>query len=502
MQQDNPIADNASRSLDGFLEWLAVNTQFTSESKSRALTALRSSKQPSDVVMTELGLMPDIELASKMAIYFDQVPFDKTIIMPDIDLCEQIGRAFLKTNGLLPVVSDNGELVLAVADPFDTNSVDAVSFKLEKQITVVPYPRASIVQILDELVADESLNNASTTIEILDDASGDDMERLQDIASEAPVVRFLSSLVQNAVDRRATDIHLEPLRNELVTRCRVDGILQQMSEIPRELQSGVVTRLKVLARLNVAERRRPQDGRLRVTVRGKNIDLRVSTLPSINGESIVLRILDKSNTPLDLEGLGFGVDARVTLRNMAQSHNGMILATGPTGSGKTTTLYALLQSIIRPEIKVFTIEDPVEYKLDEAVQLQVNGEIDFTFANSLRSVLRQDPDVILVGEIRDRETAEIAIRASLTGHLVFSTLHTNSAVEAITRLRDMGVEPFLIAATVRGIIGQRLLRKTCDSCNEKRLALENCQSCGGLGLAFMGEQHVMKFFPSPKKSIL
>jgi general secretion pathway protein E len=292
---------------------------------------------------------------------------------------------------------------------------------------------------------------------------------------------MVTHIAQAASDEHATDIHIEPFEHELRVRIRVDGILKQLESVPANYLPGISTRLKILANLDISERRLPQDGRIRIAVRGQEIDMRISVIPSIHGETIVMRLLDQSHVTLDLAALGFEQDARDLLDRICHLPNGIILITGPTGSGKTTTLYALISILNDLAVKIFTVEDPVEYQLDGISQLQTNNATGMTFARALRSVLRQDPDIILVGEIRDRETAEIAMQAALTGHLVLSTLHTNSAVGAITRLRDMGIEDYLIGATLKGIVGQRLLRKLCTC--ERQEQASTCSQCGGTGFA-------------------
>ena len=463
-----------------FVDFLVLNGALKEEEKGRFLSAYNQSNQPVDVILTELGLLQDQTLARHLARFFDCSYCEQDELAADLALAERLGNSFLSKSVALPLISKSNETALAVADPFDQTARTSVEFIIEETVPLVIMTRSGIIARLKKLAEASEIENPAQERIATQDATHEDLDRLQDVASEAPVVRFVAQTIQTAVERRATDIHIEPVGGKLVVRCRVDGMLTKLAEEPISMHQGVVTRIKVLSRLNIAERRRPQDGQMRITARGKNIDLRVSVVPTIDGEAAVLRILDKSAVPLELASLGFDKPARDELRRLMRSPNGMILATGPTGSGKTTTLYSLLQEIIRPDIKVFTIEDPVEYKLEGAVQLQVNPDIDFTFANALRSVLRQDPDVILIGEIRDRETAEIAIRAALTGHLVLSTLHTNSAVDAITRLRDMGLESYLLAATIRGVLAQRLLRKICSACSGQSEA-ETCGTCGGTG---------------------
>jgi general secretion pathway protein E len=292
----------------------------------------------------------------------------------------------------------------------------------------------------------------------------EDAERLRDLASEAPVIKLVNDIIARAVEIGASDVHVEPEELQVRVRYRVDGALRTARTLPRNASAALGSRIKVMARLDIAERRLPQDGRIRTPVRGKLIDLRVSSMPTLHGESIVMRILDRATLPLDLAALGFSQDLLEQFTALLKEPNGVILVTGPTGSGKTTTLYAALASLLTGTTKIYSVEDPVEYELAGVCQTHVKPQIGLSFASALRSILRQDPDVIMIGEIRDLETAEIAIQSALTGHLVFSTLHTNSAAASLTRLLDMGVEEFLLASAVRGILAQRLVRKLCQSC--------------------------------------
>lgn len=479
---------SAHNSQDDFLKHLQFSNIITPESKMRAVSALATSHQPFDVVVTELGLISDDGLSRCLNDFFNCPVVPHEPLTSNNDLVEQIGIEFLTEHALLPlkvegVIDDLGESVFALANPLAGHVLETVEFLLEQPIQFTVLPRRKVLATLNAIREQSALVPIVDVLEEGTELGADDMDRLQDIASEAPVVRFVMEAVESAVARKATDIHIEPLQDKVVVRCRIDGLLHIVADAPKSLHAGIATRIKVLSRLNIAEQRRPQDGRMRVPVRGKNVDLRVSFLPSINGETIVMRILDKSTVPLDLEKLGFERKARAKLTKLASAANGIVLITGPTGSGKTTTLYSMIEMIKRPELKIFTIENPVEYKLDDVVQIQVNAAIGFSFPEALRSVLRQDPDIILLGEIRDRETADIAIKASLTGHLVFSTLHTNSASEAITRLRDMGIEPYLIAATLRGVVAQRLLRSCCPNCRLKGEDESTCTQCNGSGFS-------------------
>ncbi|MBE3574573.1 MAG: type II/IV secretion system protein [Firmicutes bacterium] len=320
--------------------------------------------------------------------------------------------------------------------------------------------------------------------------------RLEDLANDAPVVRVVNSILSEAVQRRASDVHIEPLERGMRVRLRVDGVLYDMTPPPRRLYLGIVSRLKIMAGLDIAEKRLPQDGRIRIRLLGREMDLRVSTLPVMHGESVVLRLLDRDAGLLDLASLGLSVDGEHLFRQTLTLGHGIILVTGPTGSGKTTTLYAALSALNSPGKKIITIEDPVEYELPGINQVPVKPKIGFTFANGLRSIVRQDPDIIMVGEIRDAETAEIAIQSALTGHLVLSTLHTNDAPSAMTRLLEMGLEPYLVASTVRLVIAQRLVRLLCQACKRpggQGFVAAGCPQCDGIG--YWGRTGIYELLP-------
>jgi general secretion pathway protein E len=376
---------------------------------------------------------------------------------------------FMKQYHVLPLAEEDSSLRLAMADPGDRSTIEEV--EAATGLTVVPLrgDGREIAAAVDRLYGEggsiRKLAEEAEESEIGgEEEGGADVDHLRDMASEAPVIRMVNLIISQAVERAASDIHFEPFENRLVVRYRIDGILHEVESPPLKLQAAVLSRVKIMARMNIAERRLPQDGRIRLRIREHDIDIRVSTVPTIFGESLVLRLLDRSGVLLTLEDLGFDGGVRELFGGMIAKPYGMILVTGPTGSGKTTTLYAALSRINSSDRKIITIEDPVEYQLEGVNQIQVKAKIGLDFASGLRSIVRQDPDVIMVGEIRDRETAEIAIQSALTGHLVFSTVHTNDAAGAVTRLRDMGVENYLISSSVIGILAQRLVRRTCPAC--------------------------------------
>ena len=369
--------------------------------------------------------------------------------------------AFLREQRVLPVAMEGKALVLAMANPFDDFAAHALGFMFRAPVTRAVALPSDIEAAIDRLYGVE-VSAASAA----DGADEDDLERLRDLVSDAPVIRAVNRLIADAVDARASDIHVEPAEDRVVIRLRIDGELVEQPPLPAAMRAALVSRIKVMAELNIAERRLPQDGRMRVAVRGHEIDLRVATAPSIQGESVVMRILDRSNLALDFQTLGFDDGLAQRLRGALQRPYGIILVTGPTGSGKTTTLYAALSELNTGKRKILTVEDPIEYRLPGVVQTQVNSGIGLTFSTALRSFLRQDPDVMMVGEIRDLETAQIAVQAALTGHMILSTLHTNTAAGAITRLLDMDVEPFLLTSTLTAVLAQRLVRRLCEECRE------------------------------------
>jgi general secretion pathway protein E len=384
------------------------------------------------------------------------------VVLPSVNL------QFLRHAKILPLEIQDGTLTVAMADPSELDSLHAL--EVATGLTV----RAFLGREKEILTGLEGYDDAAGTSPP-EESDGnleyvgqdeEDVNHLRDLASEAPVIRLVNLLINRAVEQRASDIHIEPFENELKVRYRIDGVLHDIEQPPRRQQAAIVSRVKIMAKLNIAERRLPQDGRIKLRTMGKEIDMRVSTLPTLYGESVVLRILDRSSIVLDLEQLGFPPDTLVQFEKLIVRPYGMLLVTGPTGSGKTTTLYGALEKINSPDKKIITIEDPVEYQLTGVNQIHVKPQIGLTFANGLRSIVRQDPDVIMVGEIRDPETAEIAVQAALTGHLVFSTLHTNDAAGAVSRLLEMGVEDYLLASSLLGVLAQRLVRKVCVRCRQ------------------------------------
>ncbi len=451
------------------------------------------------------------------------VPFMEETDFPDTPpSLNPLPLAYMKHYGVVPFEEREDHVKVAMADPSDWAAREAVQHAYGKPLRVYRAEAGVILRFLYQWYeADVVLEEAEDEEEgpaDLDETLWDNPEQLRDMASEAPIVRLVNRIINRAVESDASDIHVEPTRQVVKVRYRIDGVLHDQEDIPKRFQAAIASRIKLMARMNIAEMRLPQDGRIKFKLAKKDIDIRVSSLPTIFGESLVLRLLQKEDILLDLDKLGFPEDLLAQFKRTVALPYGIILVTGPTGSGKTTTLYAALQYINTPDRKIVTVEDPVEYQLDGVNQVQVQPKIGLTFAYCLRSFLRQDPDVMLVGEIRDLETAEIAIQAALTGHMVFSTLHTNDAAGAITRLEDMGVEPFMITSAVVAVLAQRLVRKVCRACAQeivlgeterRNLAAEfqvqpeavpdryfkgsGCPECAGTG--YRGRIGIFEFLP-------
>jgi general secretion pathway protein E len=368
---------------------------------------------------------------------------------------------FLKQHAVCPVREDAAGIDLLVADPQDGYAAQAVRLATGRAVHVRIGLRSEIADLIERYFGQGRSAMGTIVENIGDEGAGDedDVEHLRDLASEAPVIRLVNLIIQRAVELRASDIHIEPFENRLKVRYRVDGVLEEAESPPANLTAAVISRIKIMAKLNIAERRLPQDGRIMVRVQGKELDLRVSSVPTAHGESVVMRLLDRESVVLDFKALGFTSDFLGEFTKVLEQPHGILLVTGPTGSGKTTTLYAALNRLNTPDVKIITVEDPVEYQIEGINQIQAKPQIGLDFSHALRSIVRQDPDVIMIGEMRDLETSRIAIQSALTGHLVLSTLHTNNAAGGITRLLDMGVEDYLLTSTVNGILAQRLVRK-------------------------------------------
>ena len=438
-------------------------------------------------------------------------------------LARRLSPKYLEQHGILPLdLVAHGALIVAAGQPLDPTTIDELCWTYERRVTLVEAPAAEIHAAIMS-AAEESGNAAAdlrgTDVEVLSEEEESAFDDVRALATQAPVIKLVNVLILEALKARASDLHLESTANGLRVRHRIDGVLHDVSRPPRAYQAAVISRIKIMANLNIAERRLPQDGRIRLRLSEREVDLRVSTVPSIHGEGVVLRILDRGTRVLSLSELGMSEGVVDIWGRLIRRPHGIILVTAPTGSGKTTTLYAGLSSINQPDLKIITIEDPVEYQLEGITQIPVNRKAGLSFANALRSILRHDPDVLMVGEMRDPETAEIAIQSALTGHMVFSTLHTNDAAGGITRLVDMGVEPYLVSATLEGILAQRLVRVVCDDCAEpydppadelKRVGGElkgkqrpkfrrgsGCEACSGTG--YRGRSGIYELMPMSEK---
>ncbi len=387
-----------------------------------------------------------------------------------IELISQIPITYAQQHQLLPLEQKDGELIVAIADPLRAEALDDLRLIFKSRVVPVVVPKTELLEMINlsyaaaKDVNDQLGDDALEEFDQEEDEFTDITDLVVDDPSDEPIIKFVNNLLFRAVKEHASDVHIEPQEKDVIVRYRVDGVLYEVTRVPKAAQARVTSRVKIMGNLNIAEKRLPQDGRIRIKIAGKDVDIRLSTLPTSHGERIVMRLLDRSSVLLGLPDLGFAEDKLEQFEHLIQQPHGIILVTGPTGSGKTTTLYAALSKLNTVDRNIITIEDPVEYQLPGIGQIHVNPKINLTFAEGLRSILRQDPDIIMVGEIRDFETAEIAVQASLTGHLVLSTVHTNDAASSITRLVDMGVEPFLVGSSVIGIMAQRLVRNLCPHC--------------------------------------
>ena len=463
------------------------------EDLERALELQRERGDKLGKILIDLGFIASRDLLSALSEQLgvplaavDQPP----PVAPEID---GLSPRFMRQCRFVPIRVEDSTIAVAMADPLDFETIAAVRGFSGLKVATALASEQEILDAIDKYYGEAEKQTSDSEIESTQ--AGEDLEHLRDMASEAPVIRLVNAMIAQAVEKRASDIHIEPFEKEFRIRYRIDGVLFNQEQPPREMKAAIVSRLKLMAKLNIAERRLPQDGRIKIKTLGREVDLRVSTLPTLYGESVVMRLLDRSAGDFyDLRRLGFDTHFLARMEYYTSLPHGIFLVTGPTGSGKSTTLYSALKRINIPDKKIITIEDPVEYQMDGINQIHVNPQIGLTFAAGLRHIVRQDPDVIMVGEIRDRETADIAIRAALTGHLVFSTLHTNDAPSAITRLTDMGVENYLITSSLVSVLAQRLVRLICPHCKvsagtrtapdgEKVESFRGagCESCSGTG---------------------
>ncbi|HET8615975.1 MAG TPA: ATPase, T2SS/T4P/T4SS family [Actinomycetales bacterium] len=418
-------------------------------------------------VLVDQGILSESQLVAALAQQIGLPFVDLQDYQVDGSAIGRVSGAVCRRHTVLPMgFQDDGKLLLAMADPGNVFALDDVRSLSGCDVRPVVATRTDVLAAIDRYYrADADLDDLTNALEMSSDDE-EDLSKVKEVVEDAPIVKFVNLLITQAIQDRASDIHLEPTEKDLRVRYRIDGVLHEVMRSPKAIQSGVISRLKIMADINIAERRIPQDGRLSVAANGRKIDLRVATLPTVWGEKVVMRILDNSTASLDLSDLGFGDDNYRRFSESFTKPYGMILVTGPTGSGKSTTLYATLNIVSKPEVNVITVEDPVEYRLPGINQVQVNSKAGLTFAAALRSILRSDPDVVLIGEIRDHETAQIAVEAALTGHLVLATLHTNDAPSAVTRLTEMGIEPFLVGSALDCVLAQRLTRRLCSRCKE------------------------------------
>jgi general secretion pathway protein E len=466
---DAPRTDPRDPEMAGrVLGFLHDRGTLDSGSRERAAAVQRETRERIDVVISELGLVAAPALLTALSDFFGYPLMGDDSLPATPVLEEQLPLGFLRRNGLVPIEMTSAALVIATTDPFHTEAFTAVAYLIDRPVApclISQQQFANALRRLYEAQEEQGGPNEQAPAEIF--VSDDDVQRLKDVASEAPIIRLVSRIMTAAVMQRASDIHIEPTIDSLRVRYRIDGVMAEVERLPPDVQAGVASRIKILAKLNIAERRMPQDGRIKIVVAGRQIDLRVSTSPVLHGESIVLRILDQEQVELSFAALGFDDGTVDTLNRLLALPNGIILVSGPTGSGKTTTLYTALKILNSVERKVFSIEDPIEYQLEGVNQMQIKPPIGLDFVHCLRAILRQDPDVIMIGEMRDVETASTAVRASLTGHLVLSTVHTNSAAASVTRLLDMGVDDYLLASSLSGVLAQRLVRRLCPDCAER-----------------------------------
>ena len=465
----SPTAQDAAEALARLGPALLDSGAVDQRTLERARRVASETSGRLDRVLTQLGLISERGLAEALA-ELVAAPIVRPADYPDTALfVDRLKPKFLRKAHALPIGESEGRAVLAMADPLDVFTRNAVAAAIGRPVAVAVAVPIELEAAFDRLYSEsgDGDGDGETSMDgVVADAepAEEDAERLKDLASEAPVIRLVNQMIARAVETHASDIHLEPFPDRLRVRYRYDGVLHEVEPPPPRLQAAIISRIKIMARLDIAERRLPQDGRIKLTVRGHEIDFRVSTIPALYGEKVVLRVLDRTAVEFDYAKLGLPDEIRAGLERSLDLPNGMVLVTGPTGSGKTTTLYTGLLRLNTVVRNVVTVEDPIEYQLTGINQIQVKPQIGLNFASLLRSILRQDPDVIMIGEIRDLETVQIAVQAALTGHLVLSTLHTNSAAATMTRLRDMGLEDYLMTATLKAVLAQRLVRRLCPSC--------------------------------------
>ena len=457
-------------------ELLIAAGTITEEELNRGLALQKGTKERLGTVLIKNGIITEDNLIEALQMQLGIEFIDLTKVNIPIEMAQAVPKNIAKQYQVVPVKVVNGELYLAMSDPLNFYAIEEVRKAVRKKVVPMVATASAIEHAIQVLYGNEGAAKAieemkreaatgnetavSTDFSFVANQLGDDA------VNSAPTIRLVNSIIERAITERASDIHLEPHETELRVRMRIDGMMRDILTVPRNLQGSVISRLKVMSGMDIAERRVPQDGRFNVVIKSKNIDLRVSTLPTVYGEKIVARLLDKSGGKLSKEAIGLEGPDLEKYEKMIHCRSGVVLIVGPTGSGKSTTMYTMIDDLNTREVNLVTLEDPVEYNIDGVNQVQINEKTGMTFANGLRAILRQDPDIIAVGEIRDGETAEIAMRAAITGHVVLSTVHTNDAVGTIDRLKDIGVEPYLISSALRGVISQRLVRRICPQCRK------------------------------------
>jgi len=511
---------------DYVLELLQENGFVSKEQVDEGWKKVAESDGDLDILdaLKSLRYVDEQEITNMLAQQYGLETIDlSTFVIPD-EVLQELPAETAKQYQVVPVMLHDDILTVAMSDPTDMETIDSLRYLLKRDVEAVIAPAKQIQKILEssygglEGTVDSYVGSVDTSkLEVVqtdEDENAKEAAKAANTEDDAPIIKLVSLLIYNAFKLRASDIHLEPMEKKFRIRYRIDGALREMESPPKYLQTNIISRIKIMSKMDISEKRVPQDGRIQIEVSGVGLDLRVSTIPTTHGESIVMRILDKSSIQLDIPKLGFYTDDQEKIDRIISMPDGIFLVTGPTGSGKTTSLYAFLNTINKPNRKIITVEDPVEYQLSGINQVQVNPIVQMTFSNALRAMLRQAPNIIMVGEIRDLETADIAINASLTGHLVFSTLHTNDAPSSVTRLIDMGVKPFLVASSVRAIMAQRLVRRVCKNCMEpykpspdeiRLLHLDKeyldsanlvhgrgCPACGGTG--YKGRMGIYEIF--------
>jgi general secretion pathway protein E len=485
----SPTLDAARGTTTSLGDILVGRGKLTARDLDRAMAAGDAAGGALGAVLVQLGLVSETDVAQAQAAVLG-IRFVSADALPDVaPEVPGIHADFLRAHKILPLLCDDVSLTVAMVEPQDAVIVKALELATGLRVQTTIAIESDILRALAS--GDPSVDNVEG-----DDAqeadAGDFVEHLKDIASEAPVIRLVNQIIGRVIDLRASDIHLEPFDDGLHVRYRVDGAIYVSEVVSPQLSAAVNSRVKLMAHLDIAERRLPQDGRIKTRVKGRELDLRVSTIPTVHGESVVMRVLDRSSVRYSLEAMGFDQDNLERFNQLLARPHGILLITGPTGSGKTTTLYTALSKLDANAHKIITVEEPVEYQLEGINQIQVHQQIGLTFASALRSILRQDPDVIMIGEMRDGETAQIAVQSALTGHLVLSTLHTNTAAGAIVRLQDMGIEPYLITSSVNGVLSQRLVRRLCEHCKQAYQPEPSLMVSSGLQRMGLTPSHLYK----------